>query len=126
MPAPDPQPPKPRRISVSRGLLVFSPTSLVFGEPIAAAFIAHMFGKNADGLFLLGNLEMMVLVAIPLSFYTGFLLEKWDRSGDVQVSRVFVNGILILLGNAVLVFVVGAIIGAIIYATGIPIFPATT
>ena len=106
--------------------MVFSPTSLVFGEPIAAAFIAHMFGQNADVLFLLGNLEMMLLVALPLSFYAGFLLEKWDRSEDVQVSRVFVNGVLILLGNAVLSFVVGAVIGAIIFAAGVPFFPATT
>ena len=126
MPDPDPQPPKPRRISPLRGLLVFSPTALVFGEPIATAFIAHMFGKIADVLFLLGNLEMMLLVAIPLSFYTGFLLEKWDRPGNVQVFRVFVNGFLILLGNAVVVFVVGAVL----YATGVLFllipFPATT
>ena len=103
MPDPDPQPPKPRAVSPARWLLMLLPSVLAIGAPFIAwgADVAHIHRRVGFDV----TVEMLCLyLALPLSFFLGYRLEKWWHGEKWDGLRVFGYGFMILIVNGFISF----------------------
>lgn len=102
MPEPDPQPPQPRPIHPARWLLMLVPSVLTIGAPFVGMFARQHIYESHGVDFTPEFLSLAV--ALLLSFFLGFLLEKW-RGGNLRDwSRPIGFGLLILIVNGFISF----------------------
>ena len=99
MPAPDPQPPKPRAVSPARWLLLLLPSALVLSTPL----LANMFKASTAG-FLCLMIYPIWISAFVLCFRFGFILERWRWGTAKDAGNPIAYGFLILFVNAVVSF----------------------
>jgi len=106
MPDPDPQPAKPRSVSVARWLLLLTPSMPLLVSPSIAD--AWSRAHHIQGEATVGPALVTALFSFPafivLSFVLGFRLEKWTGGNRKSWLRPIGCGFLILILNFLIAF----------------------
>ena len=107
MPAPDPQPPKPRAVSPARWLLMLLPSVPMMLAPLVANArqrLPYSIASDENIGIAIGTFLWSCSVSALLCFYFGFRLEKWRWGVVKEWERPLGYGLLILTVNSFIAF----------------------